>query len=133
MSLEQKIQRGIQLLDEKVPDWHYRVSVHKENFGMEYSNCCILGQLFGDFDVGRKRLGLSDRQSYQLGFISWFQRYVDLSCVVPFVGRRLNRAWRKAILTKRLNEELKIAYPRFLEKASQILNAMPDKPQDDVK
>lgn len=44
------VSRGVELLDEKVPDW--RGSVDIERLDIANTHDCILGQVFGDYHVG---------------------------------------------------------------------------------
>lgn len=97
--LKDKICKGITMLDAVNPDWHWRVN--PKALEMEYEQCCVLGQLYGGFERGKYKLNISDEQAYQLGFLSWFQRGYDWAQWLPFVGRRLSRAWKQAIINKR--------------------------------
>jgi len=97
--LQDKIRLGISLLDRVNPDWHWRVNT--KALEMEYDQCCVLGQLYRSYEKGKVKLNLTDEQAYQAGFLSWFQRGYDWSQWLPFVGRRLTKAWKKAILNKR--------------------------------
>jgi hypothetical protein len=106
MSLQTRIRRGIKLLDAANPDWHYRVQ--PDNLRMQFTDECVLGQLYGDYDDGRGRLSLSDYQSYRHGFLSLFQLFVNVQGVPllgRLVGRRLNKAWTQAIFAKRAEDE----------------------------
>lgn len=47
---EQQISRGIALLDEKVPDWRYRINTSELN--LSRFNQCVLGQVFGHYSKG---------------------------------------------------------------------------------
>lgn len=102
MSITKRIQRGMAFLDRKCPDWQYRVSLQKLN--MRYAQSCILGQLFGDYNVGVKKLKISDATAYKLGFLPLCQRWWDLSCLFPLSMWRLNRNWRKQITLKRAQD-----------------------------
>lgn len=55
---ESKVQRGVRLLDEKKPGW--AAQINTEKLQMEHGQWCILGQLFGDYERGRKALGLDN-------------------------------------------------------------------------
>lgn len=52
------VSNGAALLDARVPGWRDRVDVTTLNLG----SCehCTLGQLFGDYDAGRRFLELDD-------------------------------------------------------------------------
>lgn len=45
----QRVERGATLLDQRVPGWHERVDVHR--LRLISTADCVLGQLFGHYDV----------------------------------------------------------------------------------
>ncbi len=56
-----QIERGAKLLDEKLPDWFWRVNVQK--LKLSWCQSCVVGQLFAakciyDFDIACGSLGL---------------------------------------------------------------------------
>lgn len=53
--MKAEVEKGIKLLDEKVPGWRERIDPDS----LDMSDCfqCILGQLFGSFSDGSKKLG----------------------------------------------------------------------------
>ncbi len=57
------IELGIKLLDESVPDWRVKIDVTK--LDMIDKNWCVLGQVYGTFDLGLRTLNLS---AVELGF-----------------------------------------------------------------
>jgi hypothetical protein len=95
--MKDKIQMGMSILDRINPDWHWRINL--KTLALDCDEFCVLGQLYGSYDKARKKLKLSDDQSYELGFLPWLQKK-HLNWL-PFIGRRLTKAWRKAILNKR--------------------------------
>jgi len=54
--MQDRIRRGVALLDREVPDWHERVSIDRLNVISD--NYCVLGQLFGSYQVGLIALDL---------------------------------------------------------------------------
>lgn len=57
--MNENVLRGIQLLDEKIPDWRSKVNWDKLN--MTYTCGCILGHLFGFYSDGLVELNLIDK------------------------------------------------------------------------
>jgi hypothetical protein len=57
MQYEQEVKRGAKLLDEKVPGWREKIALEKLN--LQFADCCILGQTFGNAyeDVVKETLG----------------------------------------------------------------------------
>lgn len=109
--LQDKIRMGISILDNTNPDWHWRVN--SKSLEMEYEQCCILGQLYGSYERGKFKLDMTDDQAYAFGFLSWFQKDYDWSKWLPFVGSRLSKAWKKAIIDKRMSDEFEFGITRF--------------------
>ncbi len=65
--MKENVLRGVALLDEKVPDWRERI----EPEGLDMGRCgrCILGQLFGFYDIGLRQLKVASRaKSIKYGF-----------------------------------------------------------------
>jgi hypothetical protein len=56
VTIQERVQRGIELLDAKVPGWASRINLDN----LQLSDCveCVLGQLFGRFSKGADELGL---------------------------------------------------------------------------
>ena len=63
---DERIEAGIALLDEKVPGWEQHIDIQRLNMG----DCkrCILGQLYGDYNIGIKKLEIGLMQDSELGF-----------------------------------------------------------------
>jgi hypothetical protein len=114
--LQDKIRMCISVLDNKAPDWHWRLD--PRNLDMKCEEYCVLGLLYGNYEDGKVKLGIDDKQAYKLGLLSWFQQSYDWSQWLPFVGTRLTRAWQKAIIDKRKSDEfehLMTGLPTYLE------------------
>lgn len=60
----ERVRRGAELLDEARPGWHREVRPGEIRMGSNED--CVLGQLYGHFQFGRKALGLSP--AWPLGF-----------------------------------------------------------------
>lgn len=76
------VQRGVELLDERLPGWRKRVNADDLSLS---SDCdCILGQLFGSYDAGVELLDVAPRWYgfYAAGRQTWM---------------RLTEAWRKVL------------------------------------
>lgn len=56
MYMENEVRKGIQWLDEEVPDW--RESINRDRLDMGHIHDCILGQVFGDYDDACYTMGL---------------------------------------------------------------------------
>lgn len=88
-----QIKNGIALLNDffDTKEWAYRIELDELDMGDV--STCVLGQLFGSFNVALFTLGLSRRGSFDCGF--------DL--VVKDIGTRnkqvaeLGKEWKKAI------------------------------------
>lgn len=64
--MKDNVLRGIELLDRQVPDWRDRIDWERLDTGT--CTLCIMGQLFGDYSDGLKRLDLSYEASFGFGF-----------------------------------------------------------------
>jgi hypothetical protein len=64
-AMQERVQRGIELLNAKVPGWVERINIDELN--MAICARCVLGQLFEHFDRGRKELGIKGFE-YTHGF-----------------------------------------------------------------
>lgn len=61
-----RVARGVALLDEKVPGWVNKVDV--EQLNVSNGTTCVLGQLYGEYNFGRAKLGLDEVQAAEYGF-----------------------------------------------------------------
>jgi len=86
MTMTANVERGMALLDEKVPDWIDRVDPEKLHMSMGSGPCgCILSQLYGGFNEGCDALWLEDYPD-DLGFT---ERHINYPA--------LTRIWRQKI------------------------------------
>lgn len=65
-SIQDRVASGVALLDQRVPGWVDRINVDRLDMASNVS--CVLGQLFSDYGVGCKALGLSVRGAVDHGF-----------------------------------------------------------------
>lgn len=65
-ALRERVEAGVNLLDQKVPGWAERIDVYTLNIAS--TRCCVLGQLFGDFGLGLFKLYLEPTGSKHFGF-----------------------------------------------------------------
>jgi len=107
---KKRVERGIAFLDKHVPDWHYRINL--EQLEMEFSDYCILGQLYGDYHRGTAKLDLDEWQAYQYGFLPLVQYKWDLGELFPWCLRRLAKIWKDQIIQKRKEDN---KYYKFLK------------------
>lgn len=91
--IEQRVQRGIELLDKERPGWRSEIDLHKLDMG-EY-NICILGQLYGDYGKGADKLfGIRSFDGSPAHY--GFDKHPGLSD--PF--KALNDEWKKQLSTE---------------------------------
>lgn len=70
------------------PEWRPRIDL--KLLDLFSGTCCVLGQLYGGYDVGALTLGLSADQEYDYGFV------IDM----PYRGsswQALTEAWRQEL------------------------------------
>jgi hypothetical protein len=78
---EERVSRGVELLNAKVANWRQRINVH--NLEMEDCMRCVLGQVFrkeyhdGGFIFGLEMLGIPLGDDWRYGFDTSPQRYQD--------------------------------------------------------
>lgn len=93
-TMEQRVAKGVALLDEKMPKW--RDFVDLELLDMSEAAYCVLGQACG-YTYGCEVLGIYGR-GYEGGFDLTFEEYTD-----EYSGRLLmdlHDLWVKAIENK---------------------------------
>lgn len=91
--LDPRVVRGAELLDERMPGWAERIDL--DSFVLSSCKRCVLGQLYGDFEIALGRCDIEEAPDDYYGF--------DID------GRREGRAeyktleqdWRLAILSRR--------------------------------
>lgn len=64
--ISERVARGVALLDSVEPGWFHRVDVDALNVAS--SKYCVLGQLFRDYSLGAKALGLDQDGAAEHGF-----------------------------------------------------------------
>lgn len=74
------VTKGINLLDEQVPDW--RTKIDPERLNLASCEVCVLGQIFGDYDTGLEQLNID-------GYDYGFNTYGSMA--------ELTEAWRDAL------------------------------------
>lgn len=82
------VKRGAALLDERVPGW--REKVNPQLLDLTHWTYCVLGQIFGSYDMGAVALEIeyspddeepSDNSTVNYGFISPDEEYYSLEAV----------------------------------------------------
>jgi len=94
------VQAGMQVLDEKVPGWESRID--PETLDLASCQFCILGQIYGDYGVGRRALDLYSDYAHGFDVDGGVDRYYPL----------LTRAWLR-VIGKRLTSKLNKISKRF--------------------
>lgn len=56
----ERVREGVKILDSKHAARGWRKRVNADSLAMQYPSACALGQAFGDFFDGLKRIGLGD-------------------------------------------------------------------------
>lgn len=85
MKYEAEVKRGMELLDKVKPGWRDEIRVDYLDF---YCTCrCVLGQVFGYYYDGLKKLRLEHRDAVKYGFSARLDEYPDLQS-----------AWENALL-----------------------------------
>lgn len=82
-----KVRNGVALLDARGPaDW--ALAVDADRLNIRHVRWCVLGQVYGHYDRGKRRLRLKCGDAARCGFI-----------IGPF-DWRTTRAWRQEILKR---------------------------------
>ena len=88
--------RGAKLLDDTFPGWADRINLGR--LKMEQRKNCILGQLFGDFFIGRKQFGFW--KAFQMQKHGFFARLFSVTSTrVQY--QRLTEAWTAEVNARR--------------------------------
>lgn len=102
-SIEERAAEGAKFMDEARSGWYKEVDLETLHLG--WGDCCILGQLFGDYEEGLIELNLtgpwSETTSRRLGFL--VGGYNDTSLGY----QKLTEAWKKEIKARLDQEELR--------------------------
>lgn len=91
LEIQERVIQGADFLDNKVPGWAKRINL--ETLEMSSICRCSLGQLYGDFTVGRNHLNLNYERSVNMGFDARGLTHIDRIREFSL----LDRAWRAAI------------------------------------
>lgn len=67
MNHKENVERGIALLNNHLPGWHEDVDL--ETLDQRTTLVCVLAQVFGSYDEGRRALGVSNRNASDYGFL----------------------------------------------------------------
>jgi hypothetical protein len=97
MIMELEVQRGLTLLDRRVPTWRSILNVETLDIGS--TKGCVLGQVFGTFRRGLVYLGIEFPEDCgaSYGFTA-YEAYQYRSGLSPrFVFSQLTRTWRNLI------------------------------------
>lgn len=78
--------QGAALLDRDVPYWALRIDL--DRLRLSSARRCVLAQVYGDFNRGRRRLGL---------WATWDTRNVGFACYTPWGYLRVEREWRQLV------------------------------------
>lgn len=89
MSVASYVWAGVNLLDAEHPGWESQIDISQ--LDIESSRVCILGQLYGRYDVGKSRLGITSGTEY--GFC-----YSNPS---SYPAEELSAYWRDVIAQRR--------------------------------
>jgi hypothetical protein len=90
---QERVARGIALLDAHCPDWPWRVNT--DQLDLFNGKRCVLGQLYGSFG---KALNTLPFMGWPTGFMP---NWGDLFSVLNAPTDRLTAAWREAIESRR--------------------------------
>ena len=91
-TIVERVQAGAALLDEKDPGWAIRLPrLSRLAVGAGSGANCVLGQLYGHFWDGPRRLGIRLADAEDYGFAEWERGKVGA----------VNAAWRAEILSRR--------------------------------
>jgi len=125
-SIRKRIQKGIVALDKIRPDWHWRINLSE--LDMKYSDACVLGLIFGDYNKLRlkgKSIDEFYKWAYKNGFSPLCQagKY-DLAWLFPLTIRKHNKLWKEAVENKRYAERKAMSldlpyYSNYVEKTRQ--------------
>lgn len=96
LEMQIRVDLGAALLDEKVPGW--RTKVDLDIFELRSTEDCILGQVFGDYGVGTRELGLNREAQAAHGFDLKVEDY--LSDEEYYLFSLLEDAWYMELKSK---------------------------------
>lgn len=65
-SIEERINRGVEILDVKAPGWREKIDLSTFSFNSDHA--CPLGQVFGYLYTGLERLEIDAEDAWEYGF-----------------------------------------------------------------
>lgn len=120
MGMMLRVKKGAAILDQKFPDWIWRINI--DELDIQNSKYCVLGQLFGSYTKGLKKIGFdNDWKEYHYGFLDitgvllpqWFWNNVP-----NWFGVKLSKCWKKYLIQRRESE--KHSFEKFENERSLI-------------
>lgn len=107
MNVQERVARGVALLDKKVPGWVDRINLATLDVGL--SDRCILGQVFGGYSLGLSKLQLT--LGAHLGFVAssptGAMSVYDFLLTIAYEFAALTEEWRRVITILRQRVEQK--------------------------
>lgn len=90
-----RVDLGVELLDGFLPTWRDNIDTERLNLGSD--RYCVLGQLFGSYADGVRRLGLAQmgRESFDRGFLA--AAGDSEAYGLAFEYKELTAAWKKIL------------------------------------
>lgn len=100
--IAERVARGAALLDQHKPDWWTKDNINLTNLDLMSGRCCILGQLFHQYDYGRMYLGgISNDTATDYGFFHTQNLWVKKMPMSEEYAA-LGAAWRDLIQRRRI-------------------------------
>ena len=98
LRLRERVQAGVNLLDQKGPGWDQRIDPHGLNIA--HLRCCVLGQLFGDYGLGLFKLNL-DKKTEIFTSSSSMGKCLGFEGDIPEM-EILTHLWREVVENRRI-------------------------------
>lgn len=126
MSIEKRVARGADLLDEIYPGWENRISLRQLDIGCSFG--CIIGQLYGQFTrySVEEKIGVRLWSTPKYGFADHVYTTRYSSKIRQW--EKLTDEWRRVIMARhkkqrelREQETLEREHRRLLREASREL------------
>lgn len=95
LTVERRVQKGMELLDEQKPDW--RESIHIESLNIGTIHTCVLGQVFGNYFRGKDVLNLNDYEGGDARDLGFIAVYSDDHTIVMNDVNALNVEWKRVL------------------------------------
>ena len=87
---DEAIDRGIALLDAKVPAWCTKMQL--DHLDLKHRQSCVLGQVYGEFEDGERALGLGSENAWEAVEYGFLLRFANMGGY-PYLTRR----WKERI------------------------------------